>query len=101
MDCPWRPHHAVNLVFVTHYPYCLYPTIANLNVDPINQSLAPRPVTVSLRLRASMSQQTLRKPYNGLQRKIVIAFDIGTTFSGASYALLIPGEPPVIQGVTQ
>ena len=49
-----------------------------------------------------MSQpHTQRKPYDGLQRKIIIAFDIGTTFSGASYALLIPGEPPVIQGVTQ
>jgi len=42
-----------------------------------------------------------RKPYNGLQRKLIIAFDIGTTFSGVSYVVLIPGEPPIIQGVTQ
>ncbi|KAF8625644.1 hypothetical protein AX15_005275 [Amanita polypyramis BW_CC] len=42
-----------------------------------------------------------RKPYNGLQRKLIIAFDVGTTFSGVSYVLLIPGEPPAIQGVTQ
>ncbi|KAF8632110.1 hypothetical protein AX15_002041 [Amanita polypyramis BW_CC] len=42
-----------------------------------------------------------RKPYSGFQRKLVIAFDVGTTFSGVSYVLLIPGEPPVIQGVTQ
>ncbi|KAF8692446.1 hypothetical protein AX14_002500, partial [Amanita brunnescens Koide BX004] len=49
-----------------------------------------------------MSQsQTQRKPYTGLRKKLVIAFDVGTTFSGASYALLIPGEPPVIQNVTQ
>ncbi|KAK2464384.1 hypothetical protein APHAL10511_003531 [Amanita phalloides] len=47
------------------------------------------------------TSQVLRKPYDGLQRKLIIAFDIGTTFSGVSYALLIPGEPPVIQGVTQ
>ncbi|KAF8626057.1 hypothetical protein AX15_005102 [Amanita polypyramis BW_CC] len=42
-----------------------------------------------------------RKPYDGRQRKLIIAFDIGTTFSGVSYAFLIPGEPPVIHGVTQ
>ncbi|KAF8632112.1 hypothetical protein AX15_002043 [Amanita polypyramis BW_CC] len=39
--------------------------------------------------------------YNGLQRKLVISFDVGTTFSGASYAFLIPGESPVVEGVTQ
>ncbi|KAF8632108.1 hypothetical protein AX15_002039 [Amanita polypyramis BW_CC] len=41
------------------------------------------------------------KPYIGLRRRLIIAFDIGTTFSGVSYMLLVPGEPPVIQGVTQ
>ncbi|KAK2462941.1 hypothetical protein APHAL10511_005139 [Amanita phalloides] len=45
--------------------------------------------------------QSQRRPYQGLQRKLIIAFDVGTTFSGVSYALLIPGEPPLIQGVTQ
>ena len=42
-----------------------------------------------------------RKPYNGFQRKLLISFDIGTTFSGVSYVFLIPREPPVIHGVTQ
>lgn len=42
-----------------------------------------------------------RQPYKGLQKKLVIAFDVGTTFSGVSYAVLIPGEPPLVQGVTQ
>ncbi|KAK2464382.1 hypothetical protein APHAL10511_003529 [Amanita phalloides] len=42
-----------------------------------------------------------RKTYHGTQRRLVIAFDIGTTFSGVSYALLIPSEPPLIQGVTR
>jgi len=42
-----------------------------------------------------------RKPYDGYQRKLVIAFDIGTTFSGVSYVFLIPHETPVIHGVTQ
>ena len=40
-----------------------------------------------------------RTQYSGLSRKLVIAFDIGTTFSGAAYALLDPGEIPQIQSV--
>ncbi|KAF8333705.1 hypothetical protein F5887DRAFT_1286174 [Amanita rubescens] len=42
-----------------------------------------------------------RKPYDGFQRKLIIAFDIGTTFSGVSYAFLIPDKTPVIQGVAR
>jgi molecular chaperone DnaK (HSP70) len=42
-----------------------------------------------------------RKPYKGLTRKLVIAFDVGTTFSGVSYCLLDPGEVPVIRGVSR
>ena len=42
---------------------------------------------------------TTRTQYSGLSRKLVIAFDIGTTFSGAAYALLDPGEIPQIQSV--
>ncbi|ESK91430.1 hypothetical protein Moror_2703 [Moniliophthora roreri MCA 2997] len=43
-----------------------------------------------------------RPNYRGLRRKLVVAFDIGTTFSGASFAVLDPGLPPlaVIEGVT-
>ncbi|KAJ3710594.1 hypothetical protein DFJ43DRAFT_1170684 [Lentinula guzmanii] len=41
-----------------------------------------------------------RKPYDGSVRKLVIAFDIGTTFSGVSYAILDPGEVPETQPVT-
>ena len=39
--------------------------------------------------------------YSGPSRKLVIALDIGTTFSGAAYALLDPGEVPQIQSVTR
>jgi hypothetical protein len=42
-----------------------------------------------------------RAPYTGLSRKLVVALDIGTTFSGAAYALLDPGEVPQIQPVTR
>lgn len=42
-----------------------------------------------------------RKPYTGLTRSLVIALDIGTTFSGVSYAILEPGDVPKIHGVTR
>ncbi|PFH48910.1 hypothetical protein AMATHDRAFT_5379 [Amanita thiersii Skay4041] len=42
-----------------------------------------------------------RPPYNGSTRKLVIAFDVGTTFSGVSYAMLEPGMAPQIFGVTK
>ncbi|XP_006460476.1 hypothetical protein AGABI2DRAFT_192172 [Agaricus bisporus var. bisporus H97] len=33
-------------------------------------------------------------------RKLLLAFDVGTTFSGISYSILDPGKVPVIMGVT-
>ncbi|EKM78941.1 hypothetical protein AGABI1DRAFT_121289 [Agaricus bisporus var. burnettii JB137-S8] len=42
-----------------------------------------------------------RKPFQGRHRSLVIAIDIGTTFSGVSYAILDPGEIPKIHGVTR
>ncbi|KAL4079085.1 hypothetical protein J3A83DRAFT_4367804 [Scleroderma citrinum] len=43
----------------------------------------------------------LRQPYQGSSRKLVIAFDVGTTFSGISYCILDPGEVPEIRGVSK
>ncbi|KAG6330080.1 hypothetical protein ID866_9008, partial [Astraeus odoratus] len=43
----------------------------------------------------------VRKPYSGPTRSLVIALDVGTTFSGVSYAILEPGEVPKIHGVTR
>ena len=42
-----------------------------------------------------------RAPYDGSSRKFIIALDIGTTFSGAAYAFLDPGEVPQIIPVTK
>ena len=42
---------------------------------------------------------TTRTQYSGLSRKLIVALDIGTTFSGAAYVLLDPGEIPQIQSV--
>ena len=42
----------------------------------------------------------ISKPYVG-ETKLVIAFDIGTTFSGVSYCILEQGQIPEITGVTR
>lgn len=47
------------------------------------------------------SKNGIRKPYVGDRRALVLAFDVGTTFSGVSYAFLEPGEVPKIHGVTR
>lgn len=41
------------------------------------------------------------QPYLGSSRRLVIAFDVGTTFSGSSYCFLEPGEVPKIYSVTR
>ncbi|KAG9044030.1 hypothetical protein FS837_008866, partial [Tulasnella sp. UAMH 9824] len=40
-----------------------------------------------------------RSVYSGFAPKLVIAIDVGTTYSGASYAILIPDEVPRIYDV--
>ena len=42
-----------------------------------------------------------RKPYNGHKRALAIALDVGTTFSGISYAVLDPGQIPKIYEVNR
>ena len=44
---------------------------------------------------------SIRKPYNGPKKALAIALDVGTTFSGVSYAILDPGEIPKIYEVTR
>ena len=49
----------------------------------------------------SITVADMRKPYRGPTRSLVLALDVGTTFSGVSYAILEPGEVPKIHGVTR
>lgn len=42
-----------------------------------------------------------RLPHAGLSRELVMALDIGTSYSGVSFCLLDPGSVPQIQGVTR
>ena len=44
---------------------------------------------------------TTPQPYTGSARKIVIAIDLGTTYSGAAYCVLDPGEIPKVLSVTR
>ncbi|PWN39971.1 hypothetical protein IE81DRAFT_325981 [Ceraceosorus guamensis] len=39
-------------------------------------------------------------PYRGQSKRLVIAVDLGTTYSGASYCILTPGKTPEIAEVT-
>ncbi|KAJ3525317.1 hypothetical protein NMY22_g10627 [Coprinellus aureogranulatus] len=47
------------------------------------------------------SMASARPAYDGPRRKLIIAFDVGTTYSGVSYTILTPGEVPEIRGVTR
>ena len=40
------------------------------------------------------------KPYDGQSVDIVIGIDVGTTFSGVSYAIRRPGEVPEVASVS-
>ncbi|KAL1687807.1 hypothetical protein GGG16DRAFT_61325 [Schizophyllum commune] len=44
---------------------------------------------------------TARRPYDGTVRKLLMAIDIGTTFSGVSYSILDPGQVPQVFGVNR
>ena len=48
-----------------------------------------------------ISAMTRSKPYQGSQRKLVLAFDVGTTYSRISYCILYPGEFALINPVTK
>ena len=62
-------------------------------MDDLKLCLIPPPLTSVMDIA--------RGRYSGLSRKLVVALDIGTTFSGAAYSLLDPGEVPQIQPVTR
>ncbi|KAF9262566.1 hypothetical protein L218DRAFT_390595 [Marasmius fiardii PR-910] len=42
-----------------------------------------------------------RLPFPGSSRKLILAFDLGTTFSGISYSVLEPGMVPDVRAVTR
>ncbi|XP_006460500.1 hypothetical protein AGABI2DRAFT_67456 [Agaricus bisporus var. bisporus H97] len=42
-----------------------------------------------------------RAPYEGHKHKLIVAFDVGTTFSGVSYSILDHGVVPKIEHVTK
>ena len=53
------------------------------------------------RLALTPIMDTARARYSGASQKLIVALDIGTTFSGAAYALLDPGKIPQTRSVTR
>lgn len=51
------------------------------------------------RTHPSLFTSMSREKYEGSERKLLLAFDVGTTYSGISYSILDPGKEPEIQGV--
>ena len=61
-----------------------------------------RTITIPARhLPPTPTMVTARARYSGSSQKLIVALDIGTTFSGAAYALLDPGQVPEIRSVTR
>ncbi|KAG8213323.1 hypothetical protein J3R82DRAFT_11804 [Butyriboletus roseoflavus] len=73
-----------------------------LEIEGLHRSVSHRPrrscYAPSMMIK---SASDMRKPYSGPIRALVVALDVGTTFSGVSYAILEPGEVPKIYGVTR
>jgi len=68
----------------------------------IQRNIGCREITAPVcRLALAPIMDTARPQYSGLSRKLIVALDIGTTFSGAAYALLDPGRVPQIRSVTR
>jgi len=65
----------------------------------IHSDFSPYRLSFSTSYFAAMA--IMRSPYAGPSRKLVLAFDIGTTYSGVSYALLDPGFVPEIKSVAR
>ena len=59
------------------------------------------PWYVEILVNCANMSMPFRKRYHGLHRAIVLAFDVGTTYSGVSYCILDPDEVPQIKGVTR
>lgn len=81
------------VVLICHASLCISP--------PIVLSPSPLPGVPPPSSRAMKPTVGTRKPYSGQSRSLVLALDVGTTFSGVSYAILEPGEVPKIHGVTR
>ena len=63
--------------------------------EAAGRCMIPVPLSLTTMMEAA------RARYSGPSRKLVVALDIGTTFSGAAYTFLDPGQVPQIQPVTR
>jgi hypothetical protein len=63
------------------------------NPPPLRSSSRLRPPPFRQVLASPMSESK-RGPYAGDTKKLLVAVDIGTTFTAVSFSILEPGEPP-------
>ena len=69
------------------------PLLPHKMVDPLPEYPSSNPSFLA-------AMTITRSPYNGTSRKLLLAFDIGTTYSGVCYAFLDPGVVPEVRPVT-
>jgi hypothetical protein len=86
------------------------PLVYQFGAFSLSQFDRPRPKDTYIRVRqkpadftlsSSLETMSSRQPYHGSHRKLVLAFDIGTTYSGVSYSILGPGLVPEIRAATR
>jgi len=88
------------------------PLVYRFGAFSLSQFDRPRPKDVYIYIRvrqkpadfmrsSSLETMSSRQPYHGSYRKLVLAFDIGITYSGVSYSILGPGLVPEIRAVTR
>lgn len=103
----WHPRGAPNkdkgmlVSWSRLYPNAVYSSVVSLSLHiRLAQTLAqPIPLAPSPSIReANMSPL---HPFQGPLRKLAVAIDVGTTYSGIAYAILDPGEVPRTQAVTR
>lgn len=63
--------------------------------------LSPYPFVARFPYRRLSMPTISFSPYSGISRKLVVAIDVGTTFSGVSYTILDPGVAPQIYNVNR
>ena len=94
------PYRALLLVGLT--PYNGKTRRANLSENRHKvPSHRTRIADAARHLSVTSAMAEPRARYSGSSRKLVVAFDIGTTFSGAAYMFLDPGQFPQIRSVTR
>jgi len=75
--------------------------VTAFHLCPVKEKCGETQRNAVYHLALTLIMAKARPRYSGHSRKLIVALDIGTTFSGAAYALLDPGQVPQIRPVTR